>query len=92
MPFILTLGTELQKAKSLCFNPVVYYWLIIIWVLQKLTQNLTVYGYFRCSTNLQDEERQIKALKDAKLDFKKQNVNILQESIENEICEYAVDF
>ena len=30
---------------------------------------MTVYGYFRCSTNLQDEERQIRALKDAKVDF-----------------------
>ena len=38
-------------------------------MLQKLTQNMTVYGYFRCSTNLQDEERQIRALKDAKINF-----------------------
>ena len=30
---------------------------------------MTIYGYFRCSTNLQDEERQIRALKDAKVDF-----------------------
>ena len=30
---------------------------------------MTSYGYFRCSTNLQDEERQIRALKDAKVDF-----------------------
>ena len=30
---------------------------------------MPVYGYFRCSTNLQDEERQIRALKDAKVDF-----------------------
>ena len=30
---------------------------------------MTNYGYFRCSTNLQDEERQIRALKDAKVDF-----------------------
>ena len=30
---------------------------------------MTVYGYFHCSTNLQDEERQIRALKDAKIDF-----------------------
>ena len=30
---------------------------------------MTVYRYFRCSTNLQDEERQIRALKDAKVDF-----------------------
>ena len=26
---------------------------------------MTVYGYFRCSTNLQDEERQVIALKEA---------------------------
>ena len=26
---------------------------------------MTLYGYFRCSTNEQDEERQIRALKDA---------------------------
>ena len=30
---------------------------------------MTVYGYFRCSTNFQDEERQIRALKDAEIDF-----------------------
>ena len=30
---------------------------------------MTIYGYFRYSTNLQDEERQIRALKDAKVDF-----------------------
>ena len=30
---------------------------------------MTVYGYFCCSINLQDEERQIRALKDAKIDF-----------------------
>ena len=38
-------------------------------MLQKHTQKTTSYGYFRCSTNLQDEERQIRALKDAKVDF-----------------------
>ena len=30
---------------------------------------MTVYGYSRCSTNFQDEERQIRALKDAEIDF-----------------------
>ena len=31
-------------------------------------------------------------MSEGEIDFEKQNVNILQESIENEISEYAVDF
>ena len=31
-------------------------------------------------------------MSEGKIDFEKQNLNILQDSIENEISEYAVDF
>ena len=49
-----------------------------------------VEGFFKSDKNLSLHPKDF--MSEGKIDFEKQNLNILQESIENEISEYAVDF